>query len=629
MRRSIPPVILFLALQLLMLSGFAQQTKYTDVLIIGGGTAGTAAAIQSGQMGISTMIVEPTTWLGGMISAAGVSAFDGNHHMPSGIWAEFREKIHQVYGGEAKVATGWVSNTLFEPHVADSILKKMVTAIPAISVMYRHVLKDVLVKQGKVWGAVVEDLVTGQRTTIHSKQLIDATELGDAIAMAKIPFDVGMESGAVTGEKVGVTETNDIIQDLTYTAILKDYGPAIDCTMQRPANYDPSVFDCSTNKYCGTKNTLYSNVTPAKMLDYGRLPNGKYMINWPSNGNDFYLNVIPLDYSKREQALELAKQHTLNFVYYVQTILGYKNLALANDEFPTADRLPLIAYHREGRRMRGVIRFTMNDIADPFANENGLYRTGVSVGDYPIDHHHRKNPKAPQHLSFYPVPSFNIPMGTLIPRTMDGIIAAEKCISVSNVANGTTRLQPVVMLTGQAAGVLAALCIKEGKQARQINVRQVQAALLNAKAYIMPYYDVPPSDPAFISIQRIGATGILKGRGEPYQWANRTWFYPDSLVDAGSFKQDAAPFVKNLLFSGKYLTIRDACMVADKMMMRFNRPAVNTGALKEAARQWTTWGLTSWDPGRQISRRELAILLDKYVQLFTNAKVDIKGNLLN
>ena len=66
-----------------------------------------------------------------------------------------------------------------------------------------------------------------------------------------------------------------------------------------------------------------------------------------------------------------------------------------------------------------------------------LYRTGISVGDYPIDHHHKRNPTAPQHLWFVPVPSFSVPLGALVPETVDGLVVADKAISVSNVANGT------------------------------------------------------------------------------------------------------------------------------------------------------------------------------------------------
>ena len=89
------------------------QNIETDVLVIGGGASGVSAGLQAGRLGVKTIIVEPTTWLGGMVTAAGVSAFDGNHDLPSGIFGEFRNKLYQVYGNPEKVSTGWVSMTLF------------------------------------------------------------------------------------------------------------------------------------------------------------------------------------------------------------------------------------------------------------------------------------------------------------------------------------------------------------------------------------------------------------------------------------------------------------------------------------------------------------------------------------
>ena len=88
---------LFLAALLLAASApdaRAQAVLDTDVLVVGGGTGGTAAALQSARLGARTIVAEPTPWLGGMLSAAGVSATDGNHRLPSGIWREFRQRIY-------------------------------------------------------------------------------------------------------------------------------------------------------------------------------------------------------------------------------------------------------------------------------------------------------------------------------------------------------------------------------------------------------------------------------------------------------------------------------------------------------------------------------------------------------
>ena len=205
-----------------------------------------------------------------------------------------------------------------------------------------------------------------------------------------------------------------------------------------------------------------------------------------------------------------------------------------------SSKLPLIPYHRESRRVKGLVRFDVKHIAKPFDSPNPLYKTGIAVGDYPIDHHHKKNLKAPQHLDFYPVPSFNIPLGSLIPQDISGLIVAEKSISVSNVVNGTTRLQAIALLIGQAAGTLAAQAVQQNLDAQNIPVRKVQLGLLNSNAYIMPYFDVPQSHPQFIATQKIGATGILKGQGVPYSWANRTLFHPDSLVNRTALVQDIA-----------------------------------------------------------------------------------------
>lgn len=128
------------------------------------------------------------------------------------------------------------------------------------------------------------------------------------------------------------------------------------------------------------------------------------------------------------------------------------------------------------------------------------------------------------------MPSFNIPLGALIPEKIEGLIVCEKGISVSNIANGSTRLQPCVLLTGQAAGVLAALSLQQNIVVRNIEVRSVQKELLKNKCYLMPYVDVQPNDPSWEAIQRMGAAGILRGRLVPQGWANKTYFDPEQTV---------------------------------------------------------------------------------------------------
>ena len=627
-------IIYFFSL-LLVIETQAQTTYKTDVLVIGASASGIAAGIQSARMGVNTIITEPTTWLGGMITAAGVSAFDGNHSLPSGLFGEFREALHNVYGGPSKVSTGWVSNTLFEPHVGDSIFKSMVLQTKGLTVKYQFQFLRVLKNNDTITGAVFVDEPTNQQITIYARQVIDATELGDVLANAGVPYSLGMEASAATGEDIHVSETNDIVQDITYVAILKDYGMGVDKTIAKPKNYDPSEFDgACTDYYFNTANPK-PNVDAIKMLNYGKLPNQKYMINWPNRGNDIYLNVVEMDEANRQSELIKAKEQTLRFIYFIQHQLGFKNLGLADDEFPTHDKLPLIPYHRESRRVKGLVRFDVRHIAKPFDAPSPLYRTGIAVGDYPIDHHHKKNIKAPQHLDFYPVPSFNIPLGSLIPQRVSGLIIAEKSISVSNVVNGTTRLQAIALLIGQAAGTLAALSVQQNLDAQEIPVRKVQLGLLNSNAYIMPYYDVSLSHNHFVAAQKIGATGILKGEGVPFSWANRTLFYPDSLVNRLALIKDLADFYMLPSTNKTHLTLLEAIdiiiEIAKKNNLQQKQSTWNFNNKKMLSDQiqnaWKQWKFGSFKTDMALTRIQFAQLFDATINPFELQQIDHNGKI--
>ncbi|MEN9858364.1 MAG: hypothetical protein RIT50_486 [Bacteroidota bacterium] len=615
----------------------AQRVMHVDVLVVGGGASGITAGIQAARLNVKTLVVEETTWLGGMLSAAGVSATDGNHLLPSGLWGEFRERIYAHYGGPSKVATGWVSNTHFEPHVANQIWKEMASAEKSLQIIHQYQFRSAIVQKGShISGARFINLQNESQLVVYAKQVIDATELGDVMASAGVPFDVGMEASATTGENVQVPATNDIIQDLTYVAILKDYGRGVDCTIAKPAGYDPTEFDASCLDFYQDSTRIKPGVDCAKMITYAKLPGNKYMLNWPGHGNDIYLNLINLTPAERAKELVKAKQQTLRYIYFLQHQLGYKNLGLADDEFPTSDRLALIPYNREGRRLKGVIRFKVQDISKPFDQEFPLYRTGIAVGDYPIDHHHRKNPDAPQHLGFYPIPSFSIPLGALLPVSHSGLVVAEKGISVSNVVNGTTRLQPCVLLIGQAAGVLAALAVQNKKSdARQISVREVQSILLQQNAYLMPYADVNLSTPGFYSIQRIGACGFLRGKGQPNAWANRTWFEPDSTITVYQFLSQLPAFmpVNNQLSkwlesakSEGLLSVGRAVEFIEGIKKSTRKNTSVNSSNEQVSSSWTTWGLSNYNPERAITKRELAILLDKIVDPFSTFPVNHLGN---
>lgn len=133
---------------LCFLSFSCVKTHEVDVLIIGGGASGTTAGIQAARLGAHTLIIEEYTWLGGMLTAAGVSAIDGNHKLPSGLWGEFREKLIAYYGHEDNLRTGWVSKVLFEPSVRNEIWKKLAAEEKNLDIWYQSSYETVRRDQG-------------------------------------------------------------------------------------------------------------------------------------------------------------------------------------------------------------------------------------------------------------------------------------------------------------------------------------------------------------------------------------------------------------------------------------------------------------------------------------------------
>jgi FAD dependent oxidoreductase len=620
----------------------------TDILIIGGGASGITAGIQAARLGTRTLIMEEMPWLGGMLTSAGVAAIDGNNRLPSGLWGEFRQKLREHYG-TTNLETGWVSNTLFEPRVGDSIWKAMARREEGFLTVQHSFYAVSVKKQGKrIVSVLFKSVDGGQMLDVQANVVIDATELGDVLALAGAKFDVGMESRAMTGEAMAPAKANGIIQDLTYAAILKDYRPqfgdSADRRIPKPNGYDPLQFNtcCRESCYGIPPDSAAKFVDAQTMLNYGRLPtrellnNGvnagrgaKYMLNWPRKGNDYYFNGIAMNREERLKGYNEAKQVTMRFVYHIQTTLGFKYLGLADDEFPTPDSLALIPYHREARRMRGAAHMTINHVLKPYSDN--LYRTAIAVGDYPVDHHHAKYPRQEEipQIDFPPVPSFSIPLGSLIPagsQNIENLIVAEKSISVSNIINGSTRLQPCVMLIGQAAGTLAALSVKGNLMPANVPVRSVQQSLLSAKCWLLPFLDVPPEHPNFEAVQKIGLTGALRGTGVPNKWANQTWFYPDSVALLADVKA-----ALNAVIHGdndKKIIARETTALTTIWTTTPTAP-VFAGMLQKICSliaQPCALQTSTFTADHALTRAELAQMLQEVFDPFKRINVDIVGN---
>ena len=606
-------IIIFIVLFLIS----CDDSHEYDVIVIGGGAGGTSAAIQSARNGAKTLLIEETDWLGGMLTSAGVSAVDGNYKLPSGFWGEFKDSLVSHYGSLEALKTGWVSNTLFEPRVGNQILKTIAKKENNLKILFSTKVNSVnkldLLKTDRY-----NFNVKSSKGNFRSKILIDATELGDVLPMIDEDYDLGMDSREMYGEDIAPEKNNDIIQDLTFVMILKNYNKSV--KIDKPKNYDPSEFYCSTASInCPESDKALW--TPKQMMNYGELPNGKIMINWPIYGNDYYSNLIEMNYDERNEVFKNAKEKSLRYLYYIQDELGYDNYSLSDEEFDTDDNFPPIPYYREARRIKGKVTFSLDYIKKPFDQIHPLYRTGILVGDYPVDHHHDAHPdryNLPQ-LAFYPIPSYSLPIGSIISKKNPNFLVAEKSISVSNLVNGTTRLQPVVLQIGQIAGLIASESVKNNINTHQIDIRNIQKKFLDKGGYIQPYLDVEKNHPFFKAFQRIGSTGILKGTGINVGWSNQTWFYPEDKIDFLDLLKGLDPYYDLDKYELKDLKISSVYKWISSILGE---------DINQIEKNWESLGLKNFNKNKIINRGEFAIIVDYFLKPFESFKIDFKGGII-
>jgi hypothetical protein len=497
------------------------QELFTDVLVVGGGTGGTCAAIQAARRGVRTILVSEFPWLGGMLTSAGVAAPDGNElaAFQIGLWGAFLQELrHQQTGG---LDNSWVSMFSYDPRIGAKIFADWVQQLPNLKWIAGQTPLEVLQQSNCITGVRFADF------TVHAKITLDGTELGDLLALAEVPHRWGWEMRSAQdhsealphfGEPSAPISPNELtqrypVQAPTWVVILKDFGTAEDAPeIPIPPHYTPELFAGAWDKY------------GAQMfMNYGRLPGDLFMINWPIHGNDYGEGVGRLVESQelRQQFLQEALWHTQGFAHFIQTQLG-RRYGLADSIFPDAalggGAYALHPYYRESRRLQGIVTVLEQDIL-PVAggrvaalplNETGSAITSIAVGNYPNDHHYPGvnfplKPKSIRWGGRWTGTPFTISYGSLIPISIDGLLACDKNISVSHIANGATRLQPFVMNLGQAAGMAASLCIERGCKPRDLPIRCLQEALLQdsiAPATIIPLFNLPANHPDWLYWQR-------------------------------------------------------------------------------------------------------------------------------
>lgn len=504
-----------------------------DVVIIGGGLGGCAAALAAARNGLRVILTEETDWIGGQLTAQAVppdenpwiETFGGTRS-----YLQLRQRIRDYYHrnfpltAEARAhprlnpGNGSVSRLCHEPRVALAALTEMLAPHVAglrVHILLRHYAVRADTQGDRVEAVTVHSRETGHETVLRAPFFVDATECGDLLPLTGTEYVTGAESQKETGEPHAKPEAQPHNMQAFTCCFAMDYLAGDDHTIERPADYafwreyvpalsppwpgrllsliyshpitlQPRDYGFDPEKATGF--FLYRRIVDQRNFVEGTYPGDVTLVNWPQND---YLLGNPFEVPPEEAArhVQRAKELSLSLLYWLQTEAprpdggtGWKGLRLRPDIVGTEDGLAKYPYIRESRRIRA--EFTV--LEQHVGTDARMALTGksrdevraewfpdtVGIGCYRIDLH--PSTGGDNYIDISSLP-FQIPLGALIPRRVGNLLPACKNLGVTHITNGCYRLHPVEWNIGEAVGVLVAFCVTGKRMPRQ--VRQ-QTALL-------------------------------------------------------------------------------------------------------------------------------------------------------
>jgi hypothetical protein len=504
------------------------QERQVDVLIVGGGLGGCAAALAALSLGKRVLISEETDWIGGQLTAQAVPPDEHPWIEARGCTASYRrlrDGIRDYYRRHypllPEAATdpylnpgqGWVSPLCHEPRVALAVLQAMLAPFRAdrqVEILVHHRPAAVEVDGDRV-RAVTLRSDRGSDLVVQAPFVLDATELGDLLALGGVEHVVGAESQDQTGEPHAVAgPPQPLDQQAISWCFALDYRPGENHTIDRPEDYafwrgyqadfwpGPQLgwVDVDPETLLTRERAVFDG--PPERRDSrdfwhfrrifwrGHYPSGRYgsdvaLVNWPQV--DYWLGpLIGVSDEERHRHLRGAEQLSRSFLYWMQTEAprdawpdegrhggsGYPGLRLRPDVVGRRDGLAKHVYVRESRRIQA--EFTVLEQHVGVEARAGLvgaetFADTVGIGSYRIDLHPSTAPRTYVDVSSYP---FQIPLGALIPVRVENLLPAGKNIGVTHVTNGCYRLHPVEWNVGEVAGARAAYCLDRSLGPRQV-----------------------------------------------------------------------------------------------------------------------------------------------------------------
>lgn len=505
----------------------------TDVLVVGGGTGGVAAALAAARSGVDVILTTDVAWLGGQFTSQAVPPDEHPWVETMGVTATYRSlrdgvrehyRRHRPLTDAARrhpalnPGAGWVSKLCHEPAVAAAVIEAMLA--PHEHAGRLHVLRDVRPVAADVMGDVVRsvtfaDVRDGEGTHVEATYVVDATELGDLLPLTGTEHVTGFESRDDTGEPSApdVAQPDNMQAFSVCFAVEHVDG---DHTIDRPGQYDrwravwpdfwggpllgwraphPRTLEVTERSFSpnpgddalaveadqsrsGGDDNLWTfrRILARDMFLPGSYASDLTLVNWPSI--DYFEGpVVGVDEATAAARVHDARQLSLSMLFWMQTDAprpdggtGWPGLRLRPDVMGTADGLAQEPYHRESRRIVPQTRVVEQDLSQAVRGSRGARRYRDSVGVGMYRIDLHPSTGGDNYIDVGAEP-FELPMGAVLPQRVRNLLAGGKNIGTTHITNGCYRLHPVEWNAGEVAGLLAAHCLESGREPGEVHAK--------------------------------------------------------------------------------------------------------------------------------------------------------------
>lgn len=453
--------------------GVVKEGLQADVIVVGAGPAGMCAAIAAAREGVSVILVEQGGFCGGMATRGLVGPFmtcydsKGENMIIRGLFEEIVNRMVEkgfavhpslVHAGTA--FTSWIvvgheHVTPFEPEGLKLVMDEMLTEA-GVKILYHTDFLRPLVEHHTITGI----LVSSKRgpEVIKGKVVIDCTGDGDVAARCDVPYEYG-------------NEACNLVQPATmFFQISNVDSQAVEADIQ--ANIHNFYRKDGVNY-----RSLHWRVSEARAngdWDLKRVSIGLFRMpkadEWCVNTS----RIMGVDSTDNESLtnaeIEGRKQADMIFKFLCKYVPGCENARLK----ATASYIGI----RESRHIQGDYRLTGEDLISAKVPEDSILLAANSV-----DVHGRFGPTSNEYV---PIQGdyYGVPYRSLLPKGVEQLLIAGRCVSADSTAAGAIRVMPPCMGMGQAAGTAAALAVKEGCSVRQLNTSLLQDVLRENNVYL-------------------------------------------------------------------------------------------------------------------------------------------------